>query len=376
MTTKRNLTRYKKITLVPGIIETYTRYRLAQPLVRQPFLPRSLVLFVTYFCNAQCIMCGIWKNNAASPRVSELLAGEWDPILADPLFREIENLNINGGEFTLRNDLAEVIQTAINRLARLKRISMVSNGLMTDQLIRQVEQVRHICVENKIAFSISISMHGLYEVEDQIYGMRGAFDKQLASISGLQEMAAQGNLELGLSCVIMNDNAMNLRSLLQWCQAQDLTIRFSVVEKRMRFNNLAMEDVGEISGEDKDGVIEFLQDLAHDKGLFKPSAYVYNYLVDLLRDNQERRMSCDYILGAVILGSHGELFYCPHDEAIGNCRDRSAYEIFYDPQHLEHRKNSLIQQKCSHCPPKDYGTLAIQADVFQYLRFLMDRNHR
>ena len=322
-------------------------------------------------------MCGIWKNNASYPKVSELSPDELDQILTDQLFSNIENLNINGGEFTLRSDLPEVIQTAVNRLPALRKISMISNGLMTDQLVKQVEQIKQICVQNKIAFSISISVHGLYEVEDKIYGIEGTFDKQLKTINALQEIASDGNLGLGISCVIMNDNAMYVRSLLQWCEARKLTIRFSVVEKRDRFNNLDMVDPFEIGASNKETVIEFFQDLSHDKGLFNPSAFVYDYLANLLQYNQVRTMSCEYILGAVILGSHGELFYCPHDDAIGNCRNKSAFEIFYDLRNLEHRKNSLIQQKCSQCPPKDSGYLSIQADMFKYLRFLIDSHeHR
>ena len=371
MTAKRTSLPLRSITSPFGIIWTYLRYRLVQPLVKRPFLPRCLVLYATYRCNSQCIMCGIWKNNASYPKVSELSLYELDRILTDLLFSKIESLNVNGGEFTLRSDLPEVIQTAVNRLPALRKISMISNGLMTEQLVKQVEQIKQICVQKKIAFSISISVHGLYEVEDKIYGIEGTFDKQVKTINALQEIASDGNLNLGLSCVIMNDNAMHLRSLLQWCQARKLIIRFSVVEKRKRFNNLDMGDLSEIGANNKDKVIEFFQDLSHDKGLFKPSAFVYDYLADLLQYNQVRTLSCEYILGAVILGSHGELFYCPHDDAIGNCRNKSAFEIFYDLRNLGHRKNSLIQQKCSQCPPKDTGYLAIQADVFKYLKFLI-----
>ena len=367
-------TSFRKLSFLIGTIWTYLTYRVAQPLFKRPFLPRILVLYVTYRCNARCIMCGIWKNNASESKISELSLEELDRILQDKLFSKVEYLNINGGELSLRRDMPELIHTAVKRLPALRKISLSSNGMMTDQLLQQVEQIRQTCVQAKIDFSVSISVHGIYEVEDKIFGIKGAFEKQLKTITALQEIASDGHLSLGLYSVIMNENAMYLRQLLQWCEARNLTIRFSVVEKRNRFNNADMVDQCEIDASNKGTVIEFLKDLSHEKGLYKPYTYVYDYLSDLLDYNKERTMSCDYALGSVILGSHGELYYCPHDETIGNCRDKSAFEIYYDQNNLGHRRNELIPKKCLHCPPRNFGYLAIKVDLFKYLKFLISRN--
>jgi molybdenum cofactor biosynthesis enzyme MoaA len=315
-------------------------------------------------------MCGIWENNASFSQKSELSTQELDQILTDRLFSKIEDLNINGGEFTLREDLPEVIQTAVNRLPALREISMSTNGLMTRRLVDQVKQIKQICAP-KIALSVNISIHGLGDVADQVYGIQGAYDKQLKTILAMQEIAKEGNFKVGLSCVIMNANINALRPLLAWSQERQLGIRFSVVEKRERFYNLDKGELYEIEASHKDTAVKFLQELSRHKGLFEPSAYAYDYLVNLLQSNQVRTMSCDYILGGFILGSQGELYYCPHDEAIGNCKDKSAFALYYDSRNLAHRRSSLIQQKCLHCPPKYSGHLLIQVDAFKYLKFLM-----
>jgi MoaA/NifB/PqqE/SkfB family radical SAM enzyme len=357
-----------------NVMQAFCKYRLLQPLVRRPFLPRGLVFYATYRCNSQCIMCGIWKNNASYPRVSELSLIDLDHILSDRLFKKIENLNINGGELTLRSDLPELIEVAVTRLPALKKIGLNSNGILTDQLVNQAIQIRNICDQKKIALSISISVHGLDAVEDSIYGLEGTFDKQERTINTLLEIASDGNLDLGISCVMMNANVMHLRSLQQWCQAKGMAVRFSVVEQRQRFNNLGMSHQFEIDPADRLTAIEFFQVLSRDKGLFKPYAYYYDYLANLLQYNQVRTASCEYILGAVILGSQGELYYCPHDDPIGDCRNQSAFDLFYDAGNLRHRNSSLRQQKCLHCPPKNLGYLSMQADIFKYLGFLMKRD--
>ena len=348
----------------------YFKYNLVQPLVKRPFLPKYLIFYVNYRCNAHCIMCGIWETNASYPQVNDFTLEELDRVLADRLFSKIESMNIQGGELTLRSDLPEMVQTAVNRLPALREIRMVSNGLSTTRLVSHVKQIKQICASQKLAFSVCISVHGLDEIGDKVYGIKGAFEKQVESITALQEIAAEGNFQLTLSCVIQNENIDHLQSLRQWVHDRKLKIGFVMVEKRFRFGNLEKGDQFEIDASNKPAAIEFFRELSNHKSL-SPSAYVYDYLANLLQYNQVRTMSCDYSLGGVILGSQGEIFYCPHDEAIGNCRDRSAYEIYYDAHNLEHRNAALIQQKCLHCPPKEYGRESIQADVFKYMKFLI-----
>lgn len=350
---------------------TFFKFNLVQPLVKRPFLPKYLIYYVNYRCNAQCIMCGIWEHNASYPQEKDLSVQEFDKILSDRLFRDIESLNIQGGELTLRNDLPELIQTAVNRLPALREIRMVSNGLLADRLASHVKQIKQICDAKNLAFSVCISVHGVGEVDDKVYGVKGAFDKQVKSITALQEIASEGEFKVTLSCVINNENIHNHHPLVQWSHDRKLNIGFVVVEKRERFGNLAKGDQFEIDPSHKETVIQFFRELSGKQGLGSPSAYVYDYIANLIQHNQKRTMSCDYSLGGLILGSQGELYYCPHDDEIGNCKEKSAYEIFYDPQNLKHRTTTLIQQKCLYCPPKEYGRLSIQKDMFKYLKFVI-----
>jgi MoaA/NifB/PqqE/SkfB family radical SAM enzyme len=354
-----------------GIAKTYLKYNLVQPLVKRPFLPKYLVIYVTYRCNAQCIMCGIWENNASHPISVELTLEDLDRILSDRLFSQIESLNFQGGELTLRKDLSEMFQVCVNRLPALREIRMVSNGLLTDRLVSQVKQIREICATKKVAFSVCVSVHGLSGIEDKVYGTKGAFDKQQKTIAALKEIAAQGNFKLTLSCVIQNENLHELQPLKQWSYDQKLNLGFVVVETRERFGNLEKVEQFEIAPNNKPKVIQFFRELSRPGGVSKTSAYVYDYIADLMEFNKVRTMSCDYYLGGIILGSQGELYYCPHSQEIGNCRDQSAYDIYYDPHNLEYRKIVLNQKKCLHCPPKELGRESIQTDLFKYTRFLI-----
>ena len=91
----------------------------------------------------------------------------------------------------------------------------------------------------------------------------------------------------------------------------------------------------------------------------------------MLQFGQKRAVSCHYAMGGVILGSQGDLYYCPHSKAIGNCRNQPAYEIYYADENLGYRKSALIQNECLHCPPYTFNRLEFEKDILKYFEFLM-----
>jgi MoaA/NifB/PqqE/SkfB family radical SAM enzyme len=367
----RDISKLGRIPLPSEIGWIYAKYNWLQPLIRRPFLPKTLVIYVTYRCNARCMMCGIWKHQELSNAAAELSQEELDQILADRLFTDIEDLNINGGEPTLRGDLPDLIRVATGRLSRLQRITMSSNGLLTERLVPQVERIRQICAQENISFSLCISVHGLAEISDQVFGVNGTFDQQGKALAALQEMALGDGLHLSLNCVITEVNLSNLRRLLHWSQERKLPISFALGEVRDRFLNRDMADQVTIAEGREDLVIGFLRELSRNRGLFNPSAFRYHHLANMLQFGQRRTISCHYAMGGVILGPQGDLYYCPHSEAIGNCRNHPAYEIYYDGENLDYRKSALIQDECLHCPPYTFNRLEFEKDFLKYFKFLI-----
>lgn len=180
----------------------FVKYNFLQPFVRRPFLPRALLIYVTYRCNARCVMCGIWKDHEFSDAKTELSLDDLECILSDPLFSEIEYLNINGGEPTLRGDLVDIVQLAVRKLPRLRHLSMNSNGLLPGRLTSSVEQVLTICRQRDIYFSLVISFHAIGELLNEILGVPGAFVRLEKTLKTLRELNGHNNRFLSLNCVI------------------------------------------------------------------------------------------------------------------------------------------------------------------------------
>jgi MoaA/NifB/PqqE/SkfB family radical SAM enzyme len=349
----------------------HVKYNWLQPLVSRPFLPTTLVLYVTYRCNSRCIMCGIWQHRGWEDTTGELSAQELDRILADRLFADVRHLNINGGEPSLHGDLSDLVQVAADRLPRLQWITMSSNGLLPGRLIPLVERIRQVCIERNLLFSLGMSVHGLDEVSDRVFGTEGAFARQMESLAGLRDTAAGDGHHLSLHCVITAANVSHLPALHRWSREQGLPISFALGEVRDRFLNLEKADEVRIGADQVEPLIRFLRQLSGEKALLNPPAYRYHHLADMLEFGRERTMACHYALGGVILGSQGELYYCPHSRCLGECRTQAAYDIYYDPQNLGYRKAQLEQSECLRCPPYTFNRQEFAKDLLKYLRFVL-----
>jgi MoaA/NifB/PqqE/SkfB family radical SAM enzyme len=357
----------------PGEIGwTYAKYNLFQPLFKHPFLPKALLIYVTYRCNARCSMCGIWKDHEFSDAKTELSVADLDRILSDTLFSKVEYVNINGGEPTLRSDLLDIVRLILKKFPHLKHLSMNSNGLLSSRLASSVEQMLALCRQRGIRFSLVISFHGTEDLLDNIFGVPDAFQKLQRSLAALSALDGQDEQFLSLNCVITSMNAANLYELQEWCELNKMRINFILGEVRDRFFNQDTVAQTVVSGETKKETIGFLRHLTEDMRLTNPVALRYHCLANMLENGEKRTLACHYAMGGLILGSHGTLYYCPHSRAIGNCRRQSAYDIYYGEENLSYRELGLMDEKCRHCPPNTFNRLEFQKDIFRFLRFFIN----
>ncbi|HHT9119113.1 MAG TPA: radical SAM protein [Candidatus Hypogeohydataceae bacterium YC41] len=361
----------ERILKLRGITWNFIKYNALQPFFTKPFLPKTLLIYVTYRCNARCIMCGIWKGNSFNDSHRELSPEELSMILSDKLFSKVEHVNISGGEPTLREDLVELIAVILKQFPRLKSISMVSNGLLTHRMTKVVEDILILCKRFNIPFSLSISVHGVDDTLDRVYGIKGSFERINETIGCLKALQQDHRYALNLNCVITKINLENIPELIQWGKMVDLPITFILGELRERFMNLDTASNIVIPKDKKDLLIKFLRTLSAKKSLFNHHAFRYKALADMIEFNTERDISCHYDIGGVILGSEGDIHYCPQSSSIGSCRERSAFDIYYDAKNIDYRINSVQRERCPFCPPLTFNKLELHKDMLKYLKFLV-----
>ena len=173
------------------VVRGYALYNAVAPLKRRPLLPRALCLYVTYRCNMRCQMCGIWRLPPAE-RSGEWTSEQLDAMLRDKLFSRIEFTNLNGGEPNLRRDLVDVAEVVLDRLPRLRNLTLNTNGTPPDRCVANCAAILSSCRSRGVRFGVSVSLHRLGAAYDEVAGVRGAFDRVETTLSGLEALPCLG----------------------------------------------------------------------------------------------------------------------------------------------------------------------------------------
>src|SRR5260370_935239 len=145
----------------------------------------DLTIISTYRCNSKCQMCYIWQN-PTDPKQEVTLE-----TLAK-LPTGFDNLNISGGEPTLRKDLAEMV-VLLHPKARVIEVS--SNGLHPERLLPIVKKHPKI----KVRFSLEGD-----EVTNN--SIRGEKEGYATKVAGLRMVQEAGGQDLGFAFVIQDEN--------------------------------------------------------------------------------------------------------------------------------------------------------------------------
>ena len=172
----------------------------------------DLTVISTFRCNSKCQMCYIWKN-PTDPReevsletLSKLPAG-------------FDNLNVSGGEPTLRKDLGEIIDIVYPK-ARVTEIS--SNGLHPERLVPIIKKYPNI----KVRFSLE----GDQVTNDSIRG-----DGYATKVAGLRMLKEAGGTDLGFAMVIQDENVDQLVNVYEFARGQGYELATSALHNAWQF---------------------------------------------------------------------------------------------------------------------------------------------
>jgi MoaA/NifB/PqqE/SkfB family radical SAM enzyme len=174
----------------------------------------DLTIISTYRCNSRCQMCYIWQNptdpkEEISAKTLEKLPGGFD------------NLNVSGGEPTLRRDLADLIDVVYPK-ARITEIS--SNGLRPERLLPIIKKYPNI----KVRFSLE----GDEATSDAIRGEKNGYATKIA---GLRKLREAGGTDLGFAMVIQDENADQLVRVYEMARREGVELATSTLHTAWQF---------------------------------------------------------------------------------------------------------------------------------------------
>ncbi|MGO9446851.1 MAG: radical SAM protein [Thiobacillaceae bacterium] len=174
----------------------------------------DLTIISTYRCNSKCQMCYIWQNptdpkeEVSLETLAKLPAG-------------FDNLNISGGEPTLRKDLAEMVDL-LHPKARIIEIS--SNGLHPERLLPIIK--KHPTVQ------VRFSLEGDEVTSNTIRGEKDGYATKVAGLRMLQEAGGQ---DLGFAFVIQDENVDQLVRTYEFARSMGFELATSALHNAWQF---------------------------------------------------------------------------------------------------------------------------------------------
>ena len=175
----------------------------------------DLTVIATYRCDSKCQMCHIWQN----PTVPE------EEVSIETLKKlpgGFDNLNVSGGEPTLRKDLAEMIDVLVPK-ARITEIS--SNGLHAERIVPIIKKHPHV--------KVRLSLEGKELTNNTIRGEKDGFHKKVAGLKMLQDA---GGTDLGFALTIQDENVRDLVWLYEFARNMGVELATSTLHNAWQFH--------------------------------------------------------------------------------------------------------------------------------------------
>lgn len=353
----------RAMTRIPEFAAVQWRYNVLARFRSAAFPPRVVEWIVTHRCNARCVMCGLWREPA--PAAEDLSPDDIGHILRDRLFERVQYIGINGGEPFMRRDLDDIVSRMLNVRTGLKRLSLATNGLLTDRIEPGIASIAESCRRNGTLLSVGVSMHGRGDTLARIYGVADAESRIQDTLDALLAMRKRNRLSVSVNCVLLKENIGSAGTLASWAAGKKLPISFVIGERRHRFRNRTSESLAE--GEDREAFSRFFDRLSRDRRVSPFLRIRYGEVADVTRGRGRRRLSCHYRFAGVMIEPDGALYPCPRSEPLGNARTASAWDLYYNPRSVAYMKERLDREECPVCPPYTLTRLEVEKDLLTLL---------
>ncbi len=286
----------------------------------------DLSIILTYRCDSKCSMCYIWKhptlpNEEVTLRTLEKLPNNFD------------NLNITGGEPTLRTDLPDIVDLVYPK-GKITEIS--TNGLHTDKILPIIKKYPNV--------KVRYSLEAIGEKSNLIRGEENGFEKK---VQGLKILKDNGGTDLGFATVIQDDNLDELMNIYQLCRDMGVEMATSTLHNAFQFHkgdNYFYER--KKVGKEVEKLIEALLKTNSVKNWFR--AYLNLGLIEKILGH-DRLITCTAATDFIFVDPWSDVYACNvrPDLLMGNLEKQSWDEIVNGKKAVEIRnKVAQCTQNC------------------------------
>ena len=331
--------------------------------------PTVLIFHVTFVCDARCNMCSNWTRGN---RKEDMSLEQIEQVFDSPLWKHIENASISGGEPTTRNDLVDIVRVLIDKLPRLRKLTLNTTGLTPHRGIPMLTKIVEACAEQGTLVSIRVSLDGIGDVHNEVRAVKRGFDKAGQTIEAMQTLAeTHPNFSFGIASTIFSTNLEDAKNILTWARAKKLDIVFNML--RFTDNMLGNRDLEESVGfkqREEDFMRQFFLERVQEESVLSGQAFMYLHYADMIANGYIRTMPCPFRTQGLLLNPNGDLFYCENSDLLGNVLDTGAGELYFKAENIAHRA-TFEDGICKNCLSPCQVNVGAMKQFVPYAKFLM-----
>ena len=283
-----------------------------------PFqMPYKITFSVTYLCNSKCKICGIWKIYKKNP---ELRKKELELEEIDSIFRNMGEsllwLSLTGGEPFMRNDLVKIVNNATKNCKNLSLISINTNGLETDKIMADMEEI--LSINPSQEFFVVVSLEGTKEVHERLRRSKNSYEKTTETIYSLKNLSERyKNLEVRVEVTISEYNIESINDLLNSKISDECELVFSFAQNSRYYNTegvkLPLKHIQKVKSILKKSNIHGYRNI--------PTKIFYRLATKQLGDLSRQIIPCYSSFASVFIDPYGNLKPCIMMDPVGNLRD-------------------------------------------------------
>jgi sulfatase maturation enzyme AslB (radical SAM superfamily) len=330
--------------------------------------PTVLIFHVTFVCDARCNMCSNWTRGN---RKEDMTLEQIEQVFDSPLWKHIENASISGGEPTTRNDLVDIVRVLIDKLPRLRKLTLNTTGLTPHRGIPMLTKIVQMCHERGVIFSTRVSVDGVGDMHNEVRRVKRGFDKAEQTIAAMKELQKTYPFNFGISTTIFSMNLNDAENILAWARREKLDIVFNMVRftEAMLGNADLAKDIKPVNEEEQRMREFFLDRVRHDP-LLDGQNYIYMHYADMIGNGYHRMAPCPFQTQGVMLNPDGGMFFCENSDVVGNAVTEDPEAVYFKQASQEHR-NYIRDEKCPTCLSPCQMNVAAIKQVVPYAKFLV-----
>ena len=327
-----------------------------------PLHPTVFIFHCTFVCDAQCEMCSNWTRG---DRKTDLTLEEIEQAFSSPLWKDIENASLSGGEPTTRNDMVDICRVMIDQFPKLRKLTINTTGLTPHRAIPMLTKVVELCHERNVIFSTRVSIDGVNEMHGRVRNVKAS-----QTIAAMQELQKTYRFNFGISSTIFSMNLDDADNILAWAKKEKLDIVFNMVRfTDAMLGNSDLEGDLRPMGVEEQRMRKFFLDRVRQDPLLDGQNYIYMHYADMIANGYHRTAPCPFQTQGVMLNPNGDLFFCENSEVMGNVKDEDPEVIYFRETSQAHR-NMIRDEKCPTCLSPCQMNVAAIKQVVPYAKFL------